>query len=111
VTVQEAFAELGVDPGADVETIRRAYLRLIKERKPESDPDGFKRAREAFEVARASGEMEALVAASASTGIDVLGALGAAVGQHDGRTAGQIKGRRLPSINQATIENAEVAEE
>jgi hypothetical protein len=44
-------------------------------------------------------------------GIDVLGALGAAVGQHDGRTAGQMKGHRLPSINQATIENAEVAEE
>lgn len=34
-----------------------------------------------------------------------------AVGQHDGRAAGQVQRRRLPSINQATIEHAEVVEE
>lgn len=66
MTVQEALAELGVEPGADVETIRRAYLRLVKTRKPEADPEGFKRAREAFEVARGAGEMEALMVASAT---------------------------------------------
>jgi hypothetical protein len=60
VTLTEAWQELGVEPGADAETVRRAYLRLIKTRKPESDPAGFQRAREAFEIARAGGEIESL---------------------------------------------------
>jgi hypothetical protein len=42
--------ELGVEPGAEPDTIRRAYLRKVKVHKPEVDPDGFKRVREAFEV-------------------------------------------------------------
>jgi hypothetical protein len=65
VTLTEAWRELGVEPGADAETVRRAYLRLIKTRKPEADPDGFQRARQAYEIARASGEIEALAAGSA----------------------------------------------
>jgi hypothetical protein len=64
VTLTEAWTELGVEPGADAETVRRAYLRLIKTRKPESDPVGFQRARTAFEVARADGEIESLAAES-----------------------------------------------
>ena len=64
MTLTEAWTELGVEPGADAETVRRAYLRLIKTRKPESDPVGFQRARAAFEVARADGEIESLAAES-----------------------------------------------
>jgi hypothetical protein len=65
VTLTDAWKELGVDPGADAETVRRAYLRLIKTRKPESDPAGFQRAREAYEIARASGDLESIASGSA----------------------------------------------
>jgi hypothetical protein len=65
VTLDDAWRELGLEPGADAETVRRAYLRLIKTRKPEQDPAGFQRAREAYEMARAGGEFEELAAQSA----------------------------------------------
>jgi hypothetical protein len=65
VTLADAWKELGLDPGADAETVRRAYLRLIKTRKPESDPVGFQRTREAYEIARASGDLESIAAGSA----------------------------------------------
>jgi len=65
VTLDDAWRELGLEPGADAEAVRRAYLRLIKTRKPEQDPAGFQRAREAYEMARAGGEFEALAAESA----------------------------------------------
>ena len=64
MTLTEALAELGLQPGADAETVRRTYLRLIKTRKPESDPEGFRRAREAFEIARAAGELAFFAAES-----------------------------------------------
>jgi hypothetical protein len=44
-------------------------------------------------------------------GIDVFSAFGAAVCEHDRCAAGQIEGRRPPSLNQATIQHAEIAEE
>jgi hypothetical protein len=68
VTLEEALVELGVEAGADPETVRRAYLRVIKVRKPESDPDGFKRAREAYEIARDEGQLAALVQRFTGTG-------------------------------------------
>ena len=52
--LSEALGELGVEAGAEAETIRRAYLRLIKTRNPERDPAGFQRARQAYELARAA---------------------------------------------------------
>lgn len=52
MTYDEAFQEIGVAPGSSQEEIRRAYLRLIKIRKPESDPEGFRLVREAFELLR-----------------------------------------------------------
>ncbi len=64
MTLEEAFAELGVEAGAETETIRRAYLRLIKTRKPETDPAGFQRARQAYELARAGAELETLATES-----------------------------------------------
>ena len=48
--VQAARALLGVSTTATPEQTRRAYLRLVKQHNPESDPEGFARAREAFEV-------------------------------------------------------------
>jgi len=48
--VQEARALLGVEPDADPKTVRRAYLRAVKKHKPERDPDGFQRVREAYEL-------------------------------------------------------------
>jgi len=73
VTLEEAWRELGVEPDADAETVRRAYLRLIRTRKPESDPVGFKRAREAFEIARAGSEIEWIAAGMARRRVRVFG--------------------------------------
>jgi hypothetical protein len=50
VTLDEARAELGIDAAATPEEARRAYLRGIKVRKPETDPEGFRRMREAYEM-------------------------------------------------------------
>ena len=55
MTLDEARRELGVAAADDDETVRRAYLRLLKTRKPDADPIGFQRLREAYEVARARG--------------------------------------------------------
>jgi hypothetical protein len=52
VTLDEALYELGVQRGAGAEAARRAYLRLLKVRKPEADPEGFRRLREAYEIVR-----------------------------------------------------------
>ncbi|MCA9699641.1 MAG: J domain-containing protein [Myxococcales bacterium] len=46
----EALSLLGVDAGADPRTVKRAYLRRLKKTKPERDPEGFKRLREAYEL-------------------------------------------------------------
>jgi tetratricopeptide (TPR) repeat protein len=51
MTLDEALGELGVERGASPDEVRRAYLRLVKTRKPEEDPVGFRRLREAFERA------------------------------------------------------------
>jgi len=52
VTLDEALRELGVGVDATSDQARRAYLRLLKTRKPEVDPQGFKRLREAYELAK-----------------------------------------------------------
>jgi len=51
MTLDEAHRELGVERGASPDEVRRAYLRLVKTRKPEADPVGFRRLREAYERA------------------------------------------------------------
>jgi hypothetical protein len=50
MTLEEALTELGVDAAMSAEEVRRAYLRLVKTRKPETDPEGFLRLREAYEL-------------------------------------------------------------
>ncbi len=52
VDLREARELLGVDAEDDAKAVRRAYLRRLKQHKPESDPEGFQRVREAFEVAK-----------------------------------------------------------
>jgi len=59
VTLGEAFAELGIDLDASPDQARRAYLRLLKTRKPEVDPQGFMRLREAYDLAKRHVEMHA----------------------------------------------------
>jgi len=46
----DPWALLGVDRDADRETIRRAYVDLIRRYKPEHFPEEFRRIREAYEV-------------------------------------------------------------
>ncbi|MGB7388675.1 MAG: DnaJ domain-containing protein, partial [Pseudomonas neustonica] len=45
---------LGVEPGSDQRTIKRAYSRLLKEVHPEDHPEDFMALREAYEQALAS---------------------------------------------------------
>ena len=54
MTLEEAFAELGIDPGTGSDGTRRAYLRLLKTRKPETDPEGFMRLRAAYDLVKAN---------------------------------------------------------
>src|SRR5688572_19736718 len=75
MTPDEAFRELGTNPEANLDTVRRSYLRLLKTRKPESDPAGFMRLREAYELARkllAAGEVTAAEDASCPAPTEAL---------------------------------------
>lgn len=56
MNLEEARAELGVGLDASPDVARRAYLRLLKTRKPEVDPQGFARLREAYDVFKAAQE-------------------------------------------------------
>jgi len=55
--VAEAFAtlELGEHAAITPEAIRRAYLRQVRAHPPERDPEGFRRVREAYELAQRVG--------------------------------------------------------
>jgi len=46
----EARALLGVSPEDDAAAIKRAYRKLVVAHPPDTDPDGFRRVREAFEL-------------------------------------------------------------
>jgi hypothetical protein len=50
MTRDAAFRALGVEPGTPPDEVRRAYLRGVKTCKPEVDPEGFRRLREAYEL-------------------------------------------------------------
>jgi hypothetical protein len=72
--LKEALAELGLDPPGphDEATIRRAYLKGVKVRKPETDPEGFRRLREAYELLRVFGPGLAYPAATSAPGAPVV---------------------------------------
>ena len=54
-TVEEAYETLGLEPGADLESVRRAFRERAKETHPDrgGDPEAFIRVREAYERLRA----------------------------------------------------------
>ncbi|MCB9548894.1 MAG: J domain-containing protein [Myxococcales bacterium] len=52
MTFDEAMAILGVGVEAGEDGARRAYLRLVRVHKPDRDPEGFRRVREAWERVR-----------------------------------------------------------
>ncbi|MEM7584249.1 MAG: hypothetical protein AAF560_12750 [Acidobacteriota bacterium] len=52
MNLKSAFELLGVEPGCTVKQARRAYLRLLRRYKPDRDPEGFQRLREAYELVR-----------------------------------------------------------
>lgn len=51
MTLEEALKELGLERIDRADEVRAAYLRLLKQRKPEQNPEGFRRLREAYEFA------------------------------------------------------------
>jgi hypothetical protein len=52
VTLDEAVAELGLSPPIGADEIRAAYVRLLRTRRPDRDPAGFMRLREAYDLLR-----------------------------------------------------------
>lgn len=61
MTFDEALAELGIEGDVEPDQARRAYLRLLKIRKPETDPQGFMRLREAYDLIKPGLEWRAVV--------------------------------------------------
>lgn len=49
---EEAAARLGVQPGADDEALRAAYLEKVRQHPPDREPDLFESIRDAYEQLR-----------------------------------------------------------
>ncbi len=47
------FEILGLQPGCTEDELRKAYSRLLKQHRPDKDPEGFRRIRDAYEFLRA----------------------------------------------------------
>lgn len=63
--IQSALSVLGLTEWVEPTALRRAYLRTIKVRKPETDPEGFRQAREAYDLLVAWGASRSDLDASA----------------------------------------------
>ncbi|WP_157091461.1 J domain-containing protein [Methylobacterium nodulans] len=78
--MSDAWTVLGLEPTSDIGAIRRAYARKVKAVRPDADPNGFQRLREARDSAlrQASGlrqveaplAPEAMISTEPLTGID-----------------------------------------
>ncbi len=51
--LEEALRQLNLSRDVDAESAKRAYLRLVKQHRPERDPEGFRRVRDAYEIVEA----------------------------------------------------------
>lgn len=47
---EDPYRILGVEPDADADAVRKAYLRAVRRHPPERDPEGFSRVRRAYEL-------------------------------------------------------------
>lgn len=56
--IDDCWSVLALAPGADERSIRRQYARLLKVHRPDEDPEGFQRLREAYEQALAQTRWE-----------------------------------------------------
>lgn len=50
--MSQAHRVLGLEPGCSPADVRAAYARLLKQHRPDVDPEGFRRIREAYELLR-----------------------------------------------------------
>lgn len=66
ISIESALEILGVEPDSDRKQIRRAYLKKIKSARPERDPEGFRRVRDAYELLAGMADAGSLVGWSSS---------------------------------------------
>ena len=52
---QGIWSVLGIEPTQDLSVIKRAYARQLKNTRPDQDPEGYQRLREAFDAAKNQG--------------------------------------------------------
>ena len=77
----DPYAVLGLDRSAGADDVRRAYLRLIRVHRPESNPEQFKRVRSAYDtlrspLRRAELAVQAFDETVSEPDLDLLAALG-----------------------------------
>ena len=53
---EKYYRELGLEPGASEQEIKRAYFKLVRQFSPEKDPERFRQIREAYEGLQAASE-------------------------------------------------------
>ena len=58
---------LGLEPNVDAKTVKLAYSKLLKEIRPEEDPDGFQKLREAYKSALESLKTNTVVSGEENT--------------------------------------------
>jgi curved DNA-binding protein CbpA len=84
MTLQDPFRELEIPPTVDAVAIKRAYFTVVARRGPTTDPDGFRRVREAYERL---GTAEGRAAAYFAADVDVSSELNALRARFDAALA------------------------